>query len=145
MKLKKNFLIGIIVLLILCIIIISLIFFKNYKTEILKNKEEVNSQELNETIIKDQNVDGIIFKDIHYAFDNYNSIIEYTILNNTDKTVILSEYEFVIKNEIGNILAVLAPDLGVTLAPLEEYRTGSAINLDLRNGFSIEVKSGDSN
>lgn len=125
------------------------IWYFTKKNDITSNQQPENStsQEVkkntNQEMIKNQTVDGIAFTNIQCTFDGSYSLLEYTITNQTEDRITLDEYELIVKDKAGNILANLAPDLGVELKPQESYSTGNAIDIDLSDAYSMEIVIGE--
>ena len=67
------------------------------------------------------------------------SIINYTIVNNTKETINLKEYEVIIKDKDGTILAIISPNLDENIEPGKTRDTGNAINIDLTKAYSMEL------
>lgn len=144
---KKKIIIGIIILSILIFSMITIINIKRQNDEITNNtntptnnkQEETLKYNQNETFTEDKTVANITFTNIHCSYDGVYSLLEYTITNNNSKNLQLGEYEIIVKDKDGNILANLAPTLEYELAPSESYDTANAIDIDLTNAFSLEL------
>lgn len=93
----------------------------------------------NEKVIEDKNINNITFSDIECVFDGNNSLLSYTITNNTQNPVTLGEYEIIVKDKKGTVLANLAPRLDLELKPGEAFNTGTSVNIDLSAAYEIEL------
>ena len=105
MKFKLKQLITIVILLIIFIIALCFILKKepNEKKEqnnqnIIKNEEKLN-------IEKEQNINNIIFTNIKCEYDGHISVLKYTVVNKTDKTINLGAYEIKVKNKNNEVIA----------------------------------------
>ena len=144
---KRNMLIGIAILIILILggFIIKLYYNnKNNTTNDTTSKTESKEEETlkyntNEGVIKDKEINGITFTNITCTYDGAYSILEYTITNHSNQNINLGEYEIIVKDKNGNILANLAPTLDYELKKEESYNTGNAIDIDLSTASSIEL------
>ena len=109
---------------------------KNNKTKEDKQEVQYNT---NEDVVKDKEVNGILFTNIKCSYDGNMSLITYTIVNHTGETINLKEYEVMVRDKDGNLLAVIAPNLDEDIAPEASVDAGNAINIDLSNAFSMEL------
>lgn len=138
MKFKSKQIITIIILLIIFIISLFFIFKKetNEKTE-TNNKNTNTEEKLN--IEKEQNINNIIFTNINCEYDGHTSILKYTVVNKTDKTINLGTYEIKVKNKnnevIANIINVLDQDINQN----EKVDTATSIDINLTQADSIEL------
>lgn len=141
----KKIIIGVVVFVILIVIVIVLIYFKKNEQNggDDEKKPTTNQGEVqyntNQKVVEDKNINNIVFTDIKCSYDGYNSILEYTITNRTSEVVNLGEYEIVVKDKDGVVIANLSPILDVDIAPGESQETGNAINMDLSNAYEIEL------
>lgn len=141
MKNKKSLFIIILILL-LIILVSSILFFKfkeDNKNDLINEPNSNLNQEFDSEFIKDKEISGITFTNIKCEFTGGYSLLEYTITNTTNKAIKLVEYELVIKDKAGNIIANIVPNVEIELKPNEKYDTGNAITLDLREAHSIEI------
>lgn len=143
---KGKIIIGVILLIILFIGIISITIFLNNKNN-TTNDTNTNTNKNNETIknntnkgvVEDKEIDGITFTNIKCTYDGSYSILKYTITNHNNQDINLGEYEIVVKDKDGNVLANIAPTLDYTLKKEEAYDTENIIDIDLSTAFSIEL------
>ena len=130
---------NIIILLIVIILIIFLLI------KIVSKPEKENHDKLvynkNESFIKQQKIDGIVFKNINCSYNGKDSLISYTIVNETDKTLNLSNYDVLVKDKnkvvitkiVANVEQKLEPKKGVDMA-------NSVIGVDLTDAYYMELK-----
>lgn len=141
MKQKK--LIGSLIFLVCLILGTILIIIYNNKTQTQKPIEKKETQKetiiYNPNITEEKNIDNIIFKDIECSYDGFYSLLTYKIINKTNNTINLGEYEIVVKDKDNNILANISPSITEDLKPNEEIETGNAIDIDLSNATSMEL------
>ena len=138
-KLKIVFVIFVII-----IVIITALFLKNksndnneYKKSKVKEGIRYNT---NKKVVEDKVVDNIKFTNIECTFDGNNSLLSYTITNIGNEKVNLGEYEIIVKDKNGNVLANLGPSLNFDLEPNQPYDTGNSINIDISEAYSIEIQ-----
>lgn len=137
---KKKFVLLMAV--ICCVLGIVTVFVFNLKVvnDIVETPPQPESvYNTNEKVIEDKNINNITFTDIECVFDGNNSLLSYTITNNTQKSVVLGEYEIIVKDKKGTILANLAPRLELELKPGESFSTGTSVNIDLTSAYEIEL------
>ena len=103
------------------------------------NKEEEVKYNTNENVVKDKEINGILFTDIQCSYDGENSILTYKIINNTTEVINLKEYEVIVKDKDGATLAMIEPNLDQEIKPGESFDTGNAINIDLSSAYSMEL------
>ncbi len=96
-------------------------------------------QNMNSSFTEDKIINNITFTNINCTYDGVNSLLEYTITNQTNESVRLGAYEIVIRNKDKQILANLSPSLEQELAPGESVDTGNAVNIDLTGAYSMEL------
>lgn len=102
-------------------------------------KEEEVKYNTNENVVKDKEINGILFTDIQCSYDGENSILTYKIVNNTTEVINLKEYEVIVKDKDGAMLAMIEPNLDQEIKPGESFDTGNAINIDLSSAYSMEL------
>ena len=143
-KNNSNTLLIIIACIVMIIVssIIGIVAYNLGKTSIPKEKKQEESTikyNTNEEVVKDKEINGILFTNIECSYDGNISLITYTIKNNTGETINLKEYEVNIKDKKGNILAIMSPNLDKDIAPGDSFDTGNAINIDLSEAHSMEL------
>ena len=135
-----KFIIAVIIIIILLGLIIWITFIKvNTSNNEPKKEEPKIKYNTNENVVKDKEVNGILFTNIKCSFDGEYSIINYTIVNNTKETINLKEYEVIIKDKDGTIIAIISPNLDENIEPGKTRDTGNAINIDLTKAYSMEL------
>lgn len=91
-------------------------------------------------ITKEQNINNIVFTNIECDFDGTYSLLTYKIINKTNETIKLEDYEIIIKDKEDNILANIAPSITKELQSNEEVETGNAIDENICNAHKLELK-----
>lgn len=136
---KKLFIAGIILIVILGGILIFVNKDGN-NDDINNNDNNVNDgSNVAANSFEEQNVGNIIFTDITYDYDNGISLLEYTIINKTNKVVNLGDYEIIVKDKKGDVLANIVGFVDEDINPDGELRTGNSIEMDLAEADSIEL------
>ncbi len=132
-KIKKKFLlilIAIFVIILICIIV-SLIGPSGDK--IVYNK--------NESFVKTQKVKGIVFKNIECTYDGKDSLISYTMVNDTDKKIYLNKYDVIVKDKNNVRLTKIAPSVKQTLSPKKSLKMANqVVGVDLSKAYYMELK-----
>ncbi len=121
---------GIIIVIILVIIII-----KNSKPEdkIIYNK--------NESFVKTQTVEGIVFKNIKCSYDGKDSLISYTMVNETEKKIYLNNYDVIVKDKKNVRLTKIAARVAQTFDPKESVKMANqVVGVDLTDAYYMELK-----
>lgn len=139
---KKKLLVMGGILVIIFIIVVAFIFsYDGENNNVIDNKEnEINDNtSINNNITNEQNINNIVFTNITCEFNGAISILEYTIINKTNEIVNLGEYEIIVKDKAGNILANMVGYLDQEIKPNEEVQTGNSIDIDLNKADSIEL------
>ena len=131
------------IVMIIISIVVGVVSYNLGKKSIPKIKEKKEEPTIkyntNEGIVKDKEINGILFTNIECAYDGNISLITYTIKNNTKETINLKEYEVNIKDKEGKLLAIMSPNLDKEIAPGESFDTGNSIDIDLSNAYSMEL------
>lgn len=94
----------------------------------------------NEEVIGDKEINEVSFTNIECSFDGNQSLFKYTITNHGDKSIILDDYELVVKDQNKEVIAILVPGIDNEIKPGESYDTGNVIDMDLSNATSIELQ-----
>jgi len=129
---KKLLIITLIIIVIIAIITSIILININDKKEHPKLKEEI-------PILKEQNINNIIFTNISCNYDGTTSILEYTIINKTKENINLGEYEIIVKDKNKEVLAIITSILNQDIKPNEEINTGTSINIDLTKANYLEL------
>ena len=133
-KLNKKYLliIGIIVLIILIICISRC--SSNKKDEGLKYNT-------NESFTKEQNKEGIVFKNIKCTYNGEYSDISYTIINETKDTIYLNNYDIIVKDKDNNRLTKIAAHINEKLVPNKSLDwVDRVVGVDLTDAYYMELK-----
>lgn len=136
---KKLLIIGAITILLIAIVAVVIMNKNNNKNPIDDPGKKEIHYNTNEKVVEDKNINNIAFTDIECSYDGNSSLLKYTITNHTGKTINLGEYEIIVKDKEGNVIANLAPVLDYDIGPEKSFETGNAINIDLRKAYSIEL------
>lgn len=133
---KKLIIMGVILLIIFIVAVIFIFGDDSNKNNTTNNdiKEVVNKKN-----IEEKNINGIVFTNITSEYNGSISLLEYTIINKTNEVVNLGEYEIIIKNESGHVIANMVGFLDQDIQPNEEVQTGNTININLNDAASIEL------
>ena len=135
---KKNIILFIITIAIFIIFLFSSIVIFKY----LSQHKIIYNQ--NENFLKEQEKNEIVFKNINCYYDGKDSQISYTILNKSNETIKLENYEIVIKDEKENILTniFIGISTNIELAPNEEKIVkNKVLGRDLSNAHTLELKT----
>ncbi len=123
----------IILLLIFCIVLI------------LINKPKTTDDNLkynrNKSFTKQQKINGIAFKNINCTYDGENSLITYTIINETNSEIYLNNYDILVRDKNKNIITKIVASYLENLPPKKEINmANSVIGTDLSNAYYMELK-----
>ena len=95
----------------------------------------------NKSFIKKQEVKGIIFKNIKCTYNGKDSLISYTMVNNTKKKIRLNNYDVIVKDKNSVRLTKIAAHVTQTLAPKESVdMANQVVGVDLTNAYYMELK-----
>ena len=131
---------NVILFVLLCLLIIFLLIFA-FNTKKEKPVSEKVTYNKNDNFLKEQNVDGILFKDIECSYDGKDSLIKYVIVNNTDEEIYLSNYDIVVQDKNKNHLIRIVAGFEQNLEPKEEVkRSSSVVGIDLSDAYYMELK-----
>ena len=135
-KIKKIYII------IICLICL-LMFFGLIKL-IGSNSKEVDDNLIynkNKSFIKHQKINGIAFKDINCTYDGKNSLITYTIINETNKDIYLSNYDVIIRDKNKQIITKIVTSYSENIPPKKKISmANSVIGVNLSNAYYMELK-----
>ena len=85
----------------------------------------------NKEFLEDKKIEDLVFSDVKCSFDGESSTISYAIVNNSDKVIHLDEYEIVIKDKDGKVLATINPNYDYDLNAKERFETSNSVSVDL--------------
>ena len=95
----------------------------------------------NESFVKTQKVKGIVFKNIECTYDGKDSLISYTMVNDTDKKVYLNKYDVIVKDKDNVRLTKIAPSVKQTLDPKKSLKMANqVVGVDLTKAYYMELK-----
>ena len=126
------------------IIIIILIVFAAFKVN-SNNEKEIKNDNLiynqNKSFLKAQKIDGILFKNISCTYDGKDSLISYSMINETNKAIYLNNYDVLVKDKKGVTITKIAANFQNKIKPKEEIKmANSVIGVDLSNAYSMQLK-----
>lgn len=125
-----------IIILVLIIIIVLAFILANNNTP-----NDGLTYNKNRSFTKVQKIKGIKFKNIKCTFDGKNSLISYTIINDTDKTIYLNNYDIIVKDKNKVQLTKIVANIDQPLKPREkEEMANQVIGKDLSNAYYMELK-----
>ena len=134
-------------LLIIPAIIIMISFFiiikKNTTSSNVKNSISNNGYKYNnnKNFIKKQKVDGIVFKNIKCTYDGSNSLISYTMVNETKKDIYLDNYDIIVKDKNNEKLTKISAHVTQTFKSKESVEMANqVVGVDLTDAYSMELK-----
>ncbi len=120
---------------IIIIIIIAIIAVKD------KTPNDGLKYNKNKSFIKKQEVKGIIFKNIKCTYDGKDSLISYTMINETKKKIYLNNYDVIVKDKNNVRLTKIAAHVTQTLDPKESVdMANQVVGIDLTNAYYMELK-----
>lgn len=132
-----------------CILLFLISLFIGIKS-FNKEKEPNNKIDNNQTeniiyndnkdVTSDKEIDNVIFTNIECSFDGFSSLLTYTITNNNKKSIVLEDYELIIKDKDDNILAIMVPGDTSKLKSKESIDIENAIDIDLTKAFKLELR-----
>lgn len=131
---KKKKILIILLVCILVVFLLIILFCHGPKTDkLVYNK--------NESFLEQQNIDGILFKDIECSYDGKESLIKYVVVNNTNKKIFLSNYDILVKDKNKKPLVKIAAGFGQSIEPKEEIKqSNSVVGIDLSDAYYMELK-----
>lgn len=134
-------------LLIIPAIIIMISFFiiikKNTTSSNVKNSISNDGYKYNnnKNFIKKQKVDGIVFKNIKCTYDGSNSLISYTMVNETKKDIYLDNYDIIVKDKNNEKLTKISAHVTQTFKSKELVEMANqVVGVDLTDAYSMELK-----
>lgn len=100
----------------------------------------------NKTFIKQQKIDGVVFKDIDCIYDGKNSLITYKISNATKKKIYLKNYDVLVKDKDGRAITKIVVNSSQYIDPNKDVEmANSVVGVDLTNAYymDLKLKTGD--
>ena len=130
-KNRKYILIPVIII----IIILAIIAVKD------KTPNDGLKYNKNKSFIKKQEVKGIVFKNIKCTYDGKDSLISYTMINETKKKIYLNNYDVIVKDKNNVRLTKIAAHITQTINPKESLdMANQVVGIDLTNAYYMELK-----
>ena len=128
----------IILLIVIILIIFALIKIVSKPDKKVTDKLVYNK---NESFIKQQKIDGVVFKNINCSYDGKNSLISYTIVNETNKKINLSNYDVLVKDKNKVVITRIAANVQQRLEPKKGVdMANSVVGVDLTDAYYMELK-----
>ena len=132
-------------LLIIPVIIIIVLIIINRNTSDLTTKNSISNDGYkynnNKNFIKKQKVDGIVFKNIKCTYDGSNSLISYTMVNETKKDIYLDNYDIIVKDKNNEKLTKISAHVTQTFKSKESVEMANqVVGVDLTDAYSMELK-----
>ena len=132
---KKNRKYLLIPVIIIIIIILAIIVVRD------KTPNDGLKYNKNKSFIKKQEVKGIIFKNIKCTYDGKDSLISYTMVNETKNKIYLNNYDVIVKDKNNVRLTKIAAHITQTLAPKESLdMANQVVGIDLTDAYYMELK-----
>ena len=116
----------IIILIFLIILIILTVFGIIYF-----NKDEDaqdGNNNINKEFFSNKEIDNVTFTNIVCSFDGFNSLLTYTVTNNSMDSIFLEDYELIVKDKNSNILAIMVPGDSKVLSKNESINIENVID-----------------
>lgn len=132
---KKNLLLALGAVAFIIIVIIVFIIPKHSTSghDLTYNK--------NDSFLKEQKVEGIVFKNIECSYDGKDSLISYTIVNETKDKVYLNNYDIIVKDKNNVRLTKIAAHVTQTLNPKKSIKMADqVVGIDLTDAYYMELK-----
>ena len=132
-KNKKN------IIIVIAIILVILTCIKLNRNRIVE-KDGVTYNN-NKSFIKEQKVKGIVFKNIKCSYDGKNSLISYTMFNDTKEKIHLENYDIYVKDKNNVTLTKIAANITQTIEPKKGVDISNQVmGIDLTNAYYLELK-----
>ena len=111
---------------------------------IFNNKPETNEENLkynkNKSFIKEQKIDGISFKNINCTYDGKNSLITYTIVNETSNEIFLSNYDIIVMDKSKKVITKIVASYSENIEPKKKVNmANSVVGVDLSDAYYMEL------
>ena len=127
----------IIIIIVIIIIILSCIKLNRNNTP----KDDNLIYNNNKSFIKTQKVKGIVFKNIECSYDGKDSLLTYTIINDTKKKIYLKNYDVYVKDKHNTTITKIAANVTQTIKPKEELQMANqVVGVDLSKAYYLELK-----
>ena len=94
----------------------------------------------NKSFTKKQTVEGIVFKNIKCTYDGKNSLISYTMVNQTKENIYLNNYDIIVKDKNKEKLTKIAAHVTQTLSPKKSVdMANQVVGIDLTDAYYMEL------
>lgn len=93
-------------------------------------------------VIEEREVEGLLFSDISCKIVEGMTEVRYIITNNLDEEIVLSSYELVFTDELGEVIGTIYGDENAVVGSKESLNIESNTTIDLSNAVNMEVKFG---
>ena len=139
-SIKSIIKVAIVLLCLLVFIGIIIIVVKKEGLNNINNSKDIIYNK-NNNFLRDHKVIGIVFKDIRCTYDGSNSLISYTIVNETSNKINLYNYEILIKDKNKKILTRIEFYYNDSLLPNKEIEiSNSVVGVDLSDAHYMNLK-----
>jgi len=125
----------------IAIVVFILLIFTCIKSCGTNNKDDNIKYNTNKTFTKKQNKEGIVFKNIKCTYDGNNSDISYTVINKTNKTIYLKNYDIIIKDKNNKRLTKISAHINEKLTPKKSLDwVDRVVGIDLTDAYYMELE-----
>ena len=125
----------------LIILVVFLSIFGLVKLFDKKEPDDGLTYNKNRSFIKEQKVEGILFKNIKCSFDGKDSLITYDMINTTNKKIYLNNYDVIVKDKDKNMITKIVASYSHDINPKKaEHMANSVVGTDLSNAYYMELK-----
>lgn len=138
-KKKKMRIVNIIII----FLVLLLVVFGLMKIFNGRSKGEIDNliYNKNKSFIRRQKVDGFAFKDIKCSYDGKNSLISYTLTNETNDKIYLNNYDIIVKDKNKRpIIIIVASYDGEVESKQSVKLVSSVVGIDLTDAYYMELK-----
>lgn len=133
-KVRKTLIIALIGFIILGVII----FIASKSLSNTKDEEHLEYN-TNKKFLADKKIEDLSFENIKCSYNGSDSILSYVIVNTSDKTVHLDEYEIVIKDDKNKVLATINPNYDYDLEAKAKFETSNSVSVDLTKASKFDI------
>ncbi len=119
-------------------IVLGLVIFLASKSLSSDDKEHLEYN-TNKKFLADKKIENLSFENIKCSYNGSDSILSYVIVNESDKTVHLDEYEIVIKDDKDKVLATINPNYDYDLEAKAKFETSNSVSVDLTKASKLDI------
>ncbi len=124
----------------LIIVVIILIIVGIFSVTSNKKPNDGLKYNNNKSFTKKQTVEGIVFKNIKCTYDGKNSLISYTMVNQTKESIYLNNYDIIVKDKNKEKLTKIAAHVTQTLSPKKSVdMANQVVGIDLTDAYYMEL------